>query len=87
MRQNIGIGGTTVIEENVRIDMFVVLAAHKGAAPILRKGSTIGSGAVVLGGVTVGSGATVGANSVVVTDVPNLNTVLGSPARTVSVGR
>lgn len=48
---------------------------------IVRKGASIGGGAVLLPGVTVGEGATVGAGAVVTRDVPAHATVVGNPAR------
>lgn len=44
-------------------------------------GTSIGSGALILGGVTIGAGATVGAGAVVTADVPAGATVAGVPAR------
>ena len=47
----------------------------------VRRGASIGSGAVILCGVTVGENALVGAGAVVTADVPAGATVLGIPAR------
>jgi acetyltransferase-like isoleucine patch superfamily enzyme len=47
----------------------------------VRRGASIGSGAVILCGVTVGEGAMVGAGAVVTQDVPPHATVAGVPAR------
>jgi acetyltransferase-like isoleucine patch superfamily enzyme len=47
----------------------------------VRRGASIGTGAVLLGGVTVGERATVGAGAVVTRDVPAGATVAGNPAR------
>ncbi len=47
----------------------------------LRRGSSIGAGAVVVAGVDVGRFATVGAGSVVTREVPDHALVAGSPAR------
>ena len=47
----------------------------------VRRGASIGAGAVVLCGVTIGRYATVGAGAVVTRDVPDHRLVLGQPAR------
>ncbi len=47
----------------------------------LRRGASIGAGAVILPGVTIGEGAMVGAGAVVTKDVPPHTVVVGNPAR------
>jgi len=47
----------------------------------IKKGASIGSGALIMGGVTVGARATIGAGAVVTRDVPEGATVAGVPAR------
>ena len=47
----------------------------------VRRGASIGSGAVIMCGVTIGAGAMVGAGAVVTTDVPDQAVVTGVPAR------
>jgi UDP-2-acetamido-3-amino-2,3-dideoxy-glucuronate N-acetyltransferase len=47
----------------------------------VKRGASIGSGAVILCGVTIGEGATVGAGSVVTHDVAPGMVVAGNPAR------
>jgi len=51
-------------------------------SPVLvKKGSSIGSGAIIMGGVTIGEKAVIGAGAVVTKDVPAGATVVGVPAR------
>ncbi len=47
----------------------------------LRRGASIGAGAVILPGVTIGEEAMVGAGAVVTKDVPSGAVVAGNPAR------
>lgn len=47
----------------------------------VKRGASIGSGAVILGGVTIGEGAMIGAGAVVTHDVPDHQIVKGVPAR------
>jgi UDP-2-acetamido-3-amino-2,3-dideoxy-glucuronate N-acetyltransferase len=49
----------------------------------VRRGASLGSGAVILGGVTIGEGAVVGAGAVVRRDVEPGATVAGVPAKLV----
>lgn len=49
----------------------------------LRRGASIGAGAVILPGITIGEGAMVGAGAVVTRDVPSFALVVGNPARVV----
>jgi len=48
---------------------------------VVKRGASIGSGAVLLCGITIGENALVGAGSVVTRDVPAGATVAGNPAR------
>ena len=50
---------------------------------LVRRGASIGSGAVILCGLTIGEGALVGAGAVVTHDVPDHGLVCGAPARLV----
>lgn len=73
-----------VIGSNVRLRNGVVLgvkAAGSKSAPILGDFCDIGAGAVVLGGVYLGRCAIIGANSVVLSDVPNGEIWAGNPAK------
>lgn len=48
---------------------------------LVKRGASIGSGAVILCNVTIGEGAMIGAGAVVTKDVPAGATVMGNPAR------
>jgi len=48
---------------------------------LVKRGASIGSGAVIMGGVTIGEGAMVGAGAVVTSDVPPHTVAKGVPAR------
>jgi len=50
---------------------------------VVKRGASIGSGAVLLCGITIGENAMIGAGSVVTKDVPAGATVAGNPARIV----
>ena len=51
---------------------------------VIKKGSTIGSGAIIIGGLSVGRGAFIGAGAVVTKDVSDGDTVIGVPARSMT---
>lgn len=51
---------------------------------LVRRGASLGSGAVIMCGVTIGEGALVGAGAVVTRDVPAGATVAGVPARLIA---
>jgi acetyltransferase-like isoleucine patch superfamily enzyme len=54
---------------------------------LVKRGASIGSGAVLLCGITVGENAMIGAGSVVIRDVPDGATVAGNPARVIQPRR
>lgn len=56
-------------------------ADWKVVPTLVKKGASLGSGAVVLAGVTIGEGAMIGAGAVVTKDVPAHAVVMGVPAR------
>jgi serine O-acetyltransferase len=86
---NIGYGLT--IGDNVTFAAGVTAAARYYDADedqaqefaTICDGATIGAHAVLVGGVRIGTNAVVGANSVVLSDVPDEAVVFGSPARRV----
>jgi serine O-acetyltransferase len=83
------IGETAEIGENVTLYQGVTLGGTGFAAgkrhPTVQDNVTVGSGAKLLGPIVVGHGAKVGANSVVITDVPPMSTVVGNPGHVVRV--
>jgi acetyltransferase-like isoleucine patch superfamily enzyme len=52
---------------------------------VVERGASIGSGAIVMGGVRIGERAVIGAGAVVTSDVGAGETVVGSPARPISI--
>lgn len=50
---------------------------------LVKRGATIGAGAVIICGVTIGEDSLVGAGAVVTKDVPDGATVIGNPARVI----
>lgn len=50
---------------------------------LVKRGATIGAGAVIICGVTIGEGALVGAGAVVTKDIPAGVTVAGNPAKVI----
>jgi serine O-acetyltransferase len=73
-------GGT-----NIHLEHQVTIGAEQNQSPILGDGVFVGAGARILGRIKIGNDVRVGANAVVVHDVPDHATVVGIPARVVSV--
>ena len=48
---------------------------------VIKKGASVGAGAVVIGGITIGENAMIGAGSVVSKDVPPNELWVGNPAK------
>lgn len=81
-----------VVEDDVFIGPGVIFTNDKypraneirdlaGVSWVVRRGASIGAGAIVLPDVTIGEGAVVGAGAVVTRDVSAHSTVVGVPAR------
>jgi acetyltransferase-like isoleucine patch superfamily enzyme len=86
------------IEDEAAIGPGAIIIAHSGGSPyqsrtgiyheapkkvVLKRGSWVGSGAVILPGVVVGECSIVAAGAVVSQDVPPYTVVAGNPARAV----
>ncbi len=83
------IGETAVIGDDVLIYHGVTLGgvgqgANEKRHPNIEDGVIIGANATILGPITVGKHAKVGANSVVLQNVPNAFTAVGSPAKLIA---
>jgi acetyltransferase-like isoleucine patch superfamily enzyme len=79
-----------LLEDNVVVAYRVTFAAHgkdgsKSSPIILKKGCYIGTGAIILMDVTIGEFAVVGAGAVVTKDVSSGMTVIGIPAKPISM--
>ncbi|MEM8791007.1 MAG: serine O-acetyltransferase [Pseudomonadota bacterium] len=82
------IDGLVEIKSNVDIRPFVTIGLVEGewVGPTIGRGTSIGTGAKVLGPITLGRNVKVGANAVVVRDVPDNATVVGVPGQVSRIG-
>jgi acetyltransferase-like isoleucine patch superfamily enzyme len=95
---NVKIRPFTFIPTGVRIEDDVFIGPHvtftndryprvrgkwRELKTVVKKGASIGAGAVICPGVTIGEYALVGAGSIVVRDVPDYAIIVGNPARIV----
>jgi serine O-acetyltransferase len=81
--QTAEIGDDVTIYQNVTLGGIGKDGDNGRRHPTIRNGAIIGAGAQVLGGITIGVRAKVGANSVVISSVPDGATAVGVPARIV----
>ncbi|OFI46935.1 serine O-acetyltransferase [Floricoccus penangensis] len=80
------IGGTAIVEDDVTIYHGVTLGGidlspDSKRHPTVKKGAMLGAGSTILGDITIGKNSKVGANSLVLKDVPDNTTAVGSPVR------
>jgi acetyltransferase EpsM len=76
-----------VVEHDCQIDAIVHIAPNAtvcGGCSI-GEGTLVGAGAVVIPGIKIGKWCTIGAGAIVNQDVPDGLTVVGNPARKISV--
>ena len=85
----VSISNGTIIEDNVFIGPGVRILNDKYPPSgklepvIIRKGASIGGGAVILPGVIIGENAIIGAGSVVTKNIKNYDVVVGNPATSI----
>jgi serine O-acetyltransferase len=80
------VGETAVIAEDVSIWHGVTLGStltDSGSTrhPRIERGAVIGAGAILLGGITIGAGANIAAGAIVLEDVAEHTTYVGTKAR------
>lgn len=80
--------GETYVGKNCHIGANIVTINDRNLerktelkAPVFCDRSRVGSGSTIMANVTIGEGSLVGANSLVLSDVPAMATVFGSPAK------
>ena len=82
------IGATAMIEDDVTILHDVTLGVRRAVEgrrhPYVKKGAFIGANAQLLGTITIGAFSKVGAGAIVLNNVADKTTVVGTPARTVN---
>jgi len=80
------IGYDSVIEDNVRIWQNVTLGSHgkdgyEKSYPIVKSGTKIYAGAILIGGITIGENSVIAANAVVTESFPPNSIIGGIPAK------
>ena len=81
------VGNDVTLYHGVTLGGRAPKGSQRGAKrhPTLEDGVMIGAGACLLGDITIGKGAVIGANSVVISNVPNGARVAGNPAHLLKV--
>ena len=93
IQSNVFIPINTTIEDFVFIGPNTVLTNDKYPirkdltlkGPVIRKGASIGAGAIILPGVEIGEGSMIAAGALVTTNVPQWKLAVGSPAKIVKL--
>jgi acetyltransferase-like isoleucine patch superfamily enzyme len=67
------------------LDRPILHSAIDYAPVVIKDGSDLGVGAIILPGVRIGQGAQVGAGAVVVSDVDDYTVVAGVPAKVIGL--
>lgn len=85
--EGVKIGDRVKIYQNVTLGGRVRGDWRLGNYPDIGDDSVIFAGAVIVGKVRVGRNCTIGANSVVITDLPDNSVAVGAPARVVRLNK
>ena len=84
------INRAAILGNNCTISQGITLGelnhGEKKGAPVIGDNVYIGPGATIIGNVKIGDNALIGANSLVVTDVPDDGVMIGVPAKLFSKG-
>lgn len=78
------INPSAIIGNNCNISQFTTIGSNHGKAAIIGDNVYIGPNVCIVENVTIGNNATIGAGSIVVKDIPNNATSVGSPSKTVN---
>lgn len=89
IQTNVYIPWNTLIEDHVFLgpnciltnDKYVMRTEYELKGPVIRKGVSVGAGAVILPSIEIGAEAVIGAGAVVTKDVPPKTIVYGVPAQ------
>jgi UDP-2-acetamido-3-amino-2,3-dideoxy-glucuronate N-acetyltransferase len=73
--------GPSMIFTNVINPRSHVVRKHEYQPTLVKRGATIGAGAIIVCGNTIGSYAMIGAGAVITKDVPDYALVVGNPGR------
>ena len=82
--------GTVIMPKRIGKNCSIIASVTIGmrneyAFPEIGDNVFIGAGARVLGGIRIGSDVNIGANSVVISDIPDGATVVGAPGRVIKI--
>jgi len=83
--QGVTIGSNVKIYQGVTLGGRIIGDWKKGNYPYIGDETVIFAGVVVIGKVRVGKNCVIGANSVVITDIPDNSTAVGAPARVINI--
>lgn len=73
--------GPGAITTNIKTPRAFINRKKEFKSTLVKKGATIGAGAIIICGITIGEHALIGAGSVVTKDVPDNIVAYGNPAR------